>query len=321
MSEKIMLPFESLFYNGEKYMALVTAMLKIIATLALGFFLFKRNILTKEANAVMSKIIILATCPCMVFSSIVSMGSENKKDVYILLIAGVIIYAVLFLVAFPIVKLMRVPKGSFNTYLCMMVFGNVGFLGFPLASSLLGDLGLFYIGILNFHFSLFIFTIGMTLMTGGAKKFEIKNLINPGTISVVLALVLFLCGVKVPSVIMAPLEFIGQLTSPMAMIVLGGTLASYSLKKMFGNWRYYIVSLFKLLIFPIAAYFICRAILGEGDMTSLITIYVACPTATIISMQTLAYGGDWENASAGTGLCTILSLVTIPALWLLMGAL
>lgn len=306
-------------------MAIVSAMLKIIASLALGFFLFKKKILTREANAVMSKLIILATCPCMVFSSIVSMGSEYTKDVVILLIAGVIIYAVLFIVAFPVVKLMRAPKESFNTYLCMIVFGNVGFLGFPLASSLFGPLGVFYIGILNFHFTLFAYTIGMTLMIGGnnesgRKRFDIRNLVNTGTVGVVLALILFLCGVKVPSVILAPLEFIGQLTSPMAMIVLGGTLASYSLKKMFGNWRYYIVSLFKLIVFPVAAFFICKTILGVGEMTSLITIYVACPTATMIPMMTLAYGGDWENASSGTGLCTILSLATIPGLWLLMGA-
>lgn len=306
-------------------MTILSAMLKIVAALALGFFLFKKKILTQEANAVMSKIIILAACPCMVFSSIVSMGSEYIKDAFILLLVGLIIYIVLFLVAFPVVKLMRPPKETFNTYLCMIVFGNVGFLGFPLASSLFGPLGVFYIGILNFHFTLFAYTIGMTLMCGGKKgdgqkSFDIKNLINTGTISVVLALILFLCKVKVPAVILAPLEFIGQLTSPLAMVVLGGTLASYSLKKMFGNWRYYIVSLFKLIIFPVAAFFICKAMLGPGEMTSLITIYVACPTATMIPMMTLAYGGDWENASSGTGLCTILSLATIPALWFLMGA-
>ena len=207
----------------------------------------------------------------------------------------------------------------------MIVFGNVGFIGFPLASSLYGALGVFYIGILNFHFTLFAYTIGMTLMTGGKKedgkkRFDIKNLVNTGTVGVVIALILYLCDVKLPAVVLAPLEFIGQITSPLAMIVLGGTLASYSLKKMFGNWRYYIVSLFKLAVFPLLAFFILRAILGAGDLTSLITVYVACPTATMIPMMTLAYGGDWENASSGTGLCTILSLITIPGLWFLMGA-
>jgi len=295
-------------------------MLKIILALILGFVLFKMNILTKEANAVMSKLIIIATCPCMVFSSIVSMGSEYKNDVYILLIIGVLIYIFLFIVAVPVVLLIRPPKESFNTYLCMIVFGNVGFMGFPLASSLFGAVGLFYISILNFHFTLFAYTIGMTLMVGGKgrKKIDIKNIVNTGTVGVVLALILFLCGVRVPSVILAPLDFIGQLTSPMAMIVLGGTLASYSLKKMFGNWRYYIVALFKLLVFPVAAFFIMRAIMGDTTMTSVTTVYMACPTATMIPMMTLAYGGDWENASSGTGLVTILCLITIPIMWFLM---
>lgn len=298
-------------------------MLKIVLALVLGYVLFKKNILTREANAAMSKLIILATCPCMVFSSIVSMGSEYKHDVYILLIVGVAIYIFLFLIGWPAARLLKPEKKSFNTYLCMIVFGNVGFLGLPLASSLFGSVGLFYMGILNFHFTLFAYTIGMTLMTGGSdssggKRFELKNLINTGTVGVVIALVLYLCEVKLPAFVLAPFEFIGQLTSPMAMIVLGGTLASYSLKKMFCNWRYYIVSLFKLLVFPVIAFFVLRGILGSGVMTSIITIYVGCPTATMIPMMTLAYGGDWENASSGTGLCTILSFVTIPALYFLV---
>ncbi len=304
-------------------MVILTAMLKIILALLLGYFLFKRNILTQEANAVMSKLIITATCPCMVFASIVSMGSEYKKDVYILLIVGLAIYIVLGLIAFPVAKLIAPDKRTFPTYFCMIVFGNVGFLGLPLAQSLFGAVGLFYMGILNFHFTLFAYTLGMSMMAGGSeegkkKKFDIKNLINTGTVGVVIALVLYLCEVKIPDFILAPLEFVGQLTSPMAMIVLGGTLASYSLKKMFGNWRYYIVSLFKLMIFPVLAFFILRPILGGGVMTSIITIYVGCPTATMIPMMTLAYGGDWENASSGTGLCTILSFATIPALWFLV---
>ncbi len=301
-------------------MVIVGTMLKIVITMALGYFLFKIKVLNPGTNAAISKIIILASSPCLVFSSIMSMGSEGKGEVGTLLIVGLVIYAVFFLVAFPLVKAIRIPREELNTFLCMVVFGNVGFVGFPLAASLSGPAGLFYIGVLNVHFTIIAYTVGITLLTGKGH-FRISNIINPATVGAVLALVLFLTGVKLPDVVLAPLDFIGQLTSPLAMLVLGSTIASYSPKKMFGNWRYYVISFVKLLVFPLAAFFIMRALIGNNEMTKMVAIYAGCPTATILPVMTLAYGGDWENTSSGAGLSHLLCIITVPALWLLMGIL
>ncbi|MGI6071610.1 MAG: AEC family transporter [Lachnospiraceae bacterium] len=301
-------------------MVIISAMLKIVVALALGYGLFKAGVLTKESNAVMSRLIILVTCPCLVFSSIAGMDGSHKADVWILLVVGVAVYVVLTIVAYIVVKLLRVGKESFNTFLCMITMGNVGFIGFPLAQSLYGELGVFYIGVLNVHFTLYAYTIGITLLTGekGKGNFKLKNIVNTGTVGAVLALVLYLCDIRLPSIVLSPLSFIGQLTSPLAMIVLGATLASYSLKKMFGNWRYYVIAVVKLLLIPAAVFFTMRAIMGNNEMTALITLYVGCPTATMIPMATLAYGGDWENASSGTGLITLAGIICIPLQWLMI---
>ena len=178
-------------------MVIVSTMLKIVGALALGFFLNKIRILTPQSNGSLSKLVINATSPCLIFSSVASMSADRKSDALFLLWIGVLVYVFLAVIALIVVKLLRVPKRSFGTYVCIMVFGNVGFIGFPLAQSLYGALGLFYIGILNIHFTLFAYTIGMLLMTGssgegGRLKLELKTLVNPGTIGVVLALIFFL---------------------------------------------------------------------------------------------------------------------------------
>ena len=304
-------------------MAIVIAMLKIVAALALGYFLNKIRIIDSKSGAAMSKLIIFATSPCLTFASIVSMGSERKDEAVMLLWLGVVIYVFLTVIAFVTVKLIRVPKESFATYMCVLIFGNVGFIGFPLAQSLYGSLGLFYIGILNIHFTLFAYTFGMVLMTGasgGKIKFSVKTLINPGTVSVVLALILFLLDVKLPDIVLEPISFIGQITSPLAMIVLGSTLAGYSLKTVFSNWRNYIVSIVRLLVMPAIAFLIMNAIWGVSELTTCVTLYVGCPTATILVMMSLAYGGDVENSSASIGLTTVLSIITIPVLWFFVQA-
>lgn len=303
-------------------MTIVIAMLKLMFPMALGFFLFKIGILNTDADARMSKLIIYVTSPCLIFSSVVGIEVPEGGSVAFLLIFGVVFYVVLTLLGFLISFLLRVPKESFNTYTCLMIFGNVGFMGLPLAQSLYGTTGLFYMGLLNVHFTLYAYSFGKILMSRGAegdkKKLKWSDFINAATICAVLPLIFFLLGVKLPDVIMEPIEFVGQITSPLAMIILGGTMATYSLKKVFTQWRYYVAALIRLIAFPLITFLILRAIWGVSEMTIIMTLYAGMPSATVVNMFALAYGGDTENASSCTGLMNIMCLITIPIMWLIV---
>ncbi|MCF0143046.1 MAG: AEC family transporter, partial [Parasporobacterium sp.] len=113
-------------------MTIVNAMAKIIIAMALGFFLYKIGIFNKETNSKLSRLVVDITSPCLIFSSIVTMDSSRKGDVWSLLIAGFAIYAFLGLLAFIMVRIMRIKKNDDGVYQAMIIFGNVGFLGLPL---------------------------------------------------------------------------------------------------------------------------------------------------------------------------------------------
>ncbi len=304
-------------------MDILIAMLKVWVAIIIGYILYKKGVTNKESNTAMSKLVVNVASPCLIFGSVVTMGTEYKGDAYILLILGVAIYIFLGALSFVVVKLMRVPKEKFAIYLCLLMFGNVGFMGYPLAESLFGNVGLFYMGILNIHFTLFTYTFGIYILTKNSEKkakFSLKTIINPGVVSVVLATVIYLLEIELPDVIVEPIEFVGQLTSPVAMIVLGGTLASFSLKEVFSDWRNYVVSAFKLVVFPLLGFLIMNALLGTDTMTITTTIYLGVPSANFTLMIILAYGGDVKTVSSGIGLTTILSAVTIPLLWFFIKA-
>ena len=72
-----------------------------------------------------------------------------------------------------------------------------------------------------------------------------------------------------------------------------------------------------MIVFPIAAFFISKAILGPGIMTNIITLYIGMPSAVITGMFALAYGGDEESATAGTAMMNIFCVITIPGIYLL----
>ena len=299
-------------------MDILAAMLKIILAMALGFFLYKRHVLSDNSNEVMSRLITMSAAPCMIFSSILSLNSGDRSYVYILLIAGVGLFAVMAALGFVIARFLSPDKKTRGVYEAMLTFGNSAFLAFPVGQALMGDLGVSYLAILNIHQNVFAYSYGIFQLTKGNEgkaKFNFKKVLNPPTIAALLALALYLIGVRLPDVIMQPISFLGQICSPLSMVVMGATIASFSLKNLFTNWRYYVLSAFKLVIVPLIVFAISYAIFGPGAVTNVIVIHCCMPTAVIISMIAIMYGADYKTTSSATGLMDIFCIGTIPAVW------
>ena len=76
----------------------------------------------------------------------------------------------------------------------MIIFGNIGFMGFPVITAIFGSKGLVYAVIMNIVFNLLVFSYGIKLITDGnegAGKFSLRKLLNMPLASSVLALLLF----------------------------------------------------------------------------------------------------------------------------------
>ncbi len=299
--------------------ALIVTMLKIILAMGVGFLLYKIKILNDTANKALSRLVADVTAPCLIFISIISMDSSQIESAVKLLWIGIIIYIVLAVLAVVIVRLLKIPRESDAIYRAALIFGNVGFMGLPVAESLFGPVGLFYMALLNIHLNLFVFTYGFYLTTrgsGGKYKFTPLRLLNPGIVGVALAGIVFFLKIRLPDIITGPLEFIGSITSPMAMVIIGSSAAAISLKAVFSHKKLYIISFIKLLIFPIAAYYIFKLTLGPTLMTRVLAMYIGMPTAAIVAMFAIAYDSDSDTASSATAMMNVFSLATIPVVYL-----
>ena len=223
--------------------ALSVTMMKVLVCMILGFLLKKINIITDAAVKSFSSLIFHVTAPCLLFSSIATMDGSELGNVVTLLYAGVAVYVVLMLLAVLITKLLRIPSDCAGVYKAALIFGNVSFLGIPLAQSLYGDLGVFYIAILNIHFNLLFYTYGFYIITKGPKggKFSLKSVVNAGVIGIVLAMIFFFFQIPLPDVVLQPISFVGSITSPLSMIVIGCSIASYSLGTVFRQKKIYLM--------------------------------------------------------------------------------
>lgn len=301
--------------------ALITTMAKIVVSMAVGFLLRKIHILNDASSKAISALIVHVTAPCLLFASIVTMDGSELHNALTLLWVGVLVYAVLIALAILITRLLKAAPSSKGVFEASLIFGNVSFLGIPLAESLYGTLGVFYIALLNIHFNLLFFSYGFYLIMSsgsGSSKFTPKKLINSGIISIILAMIIFFCQIPLPEVVTEPIAFVGSITSPLSMIIIGSSAAAYSLKSVFRQKKLYILSFLKLLAYPIVAWFLFKWTLGDNLLTNVLCIYIGMPTASVVGMTALAFDADAETASSCTAMTTLLSLVTIPVIYLVM---
>ena len=120
-------------------MTIITTMCKLLFAMILGYFLFKKGILNKDVNKKISSLIVQVTCPCLIVCSVATVPNGGGLEIVKLLLAGVVVYIITPIFARVITKVMRVPAHLRGTYMCMFIFANSMFMGYPVVQALYGD--------------------------------------------------------------------------------------------------------------------------------------------------------------------------------------
>ena len=132
-------------------------MVMIFALILTGYFLYKKKLISGAASKDLSAIVVDVCCPALIISSMFQdMSGISRKNVAIVSAAGIVYYAFLILLGFGFTKFLKVPKKDKEAYVLMTVFGNLGFIGLPVASAILGHESILYVVIFNFLYNIVI---------------------------------------------------------------------------------------------------------------------------------------------------------------------
>ncbi len=197
------------------------------------------------------------------------------------------------------------------------IFSNCGFMGLPLDFALFGSSGVFYGAAYIAVFNVASWSYGVILMNKGRSDYRLswkKVFINPGTVGVVIALVLFLCSIHLPQPIYETINYVGSLNTPIPMFIIGSGMVGMSLKQLFSERSIYMAVLVRLLLLPL----IFIGILYILDVNPLIAgvclVGASAPSAALTSMFAVKFERD-ETASINiVSLSTLVSIVTMPFL-------
>lgn len=314
------------------YSQVIGQIILLFIIMGLGYFLRYKQILTKEGVKNFSSLIFYVTMPAMILVSIVRTETATAEDVVDIVIASVIAYAVMIVMAFLLPKIMKVQEGSVGLYRFMALFGNVGFIGFPMIIAILGEDALFLGALFNIPYNLLLFTIGIYFVISDFNKdhkltFNLKQLLSPGIVMTIVALTIFLAGgtdrinaINMPwlmttlDLILDTAEALGMITTPLAMLVVGGSLYGVKLTGILKNYRVFIFSLVRMLLFPFIVGIILSVVGLSTSVVAVAIVLVGMPIATNTVIVTTQYGGNVIEASEAVFISTVLMIVTSPFL-------
>lgn len=193
-------------------------------------------------------------------------------------------------------------------------FSNAGYMGFPLIRALFGEEGLLYASGFVTIFNILIWTIGTTVLTGRANPRQIvRSVVTcPCILAVAAGLVIYLCRVPVPEVITGPVGSIGDMNTPLSMIITGATIASSDLRKLLRNPNLFRALAVRMFLIP-AVTLAIFALLGlHGTVPTIVLLLEACPCAAITTMFAIQYHHDEELAAGSVVFSTMGSMITLP---------
>lgn len=298
------------------FMSVASRILSLFLIMVIGYIMRKAKVIDEAANVRYTRLVLNITVPAQIITSFISSrGIVPVSEVFSGFGLSVSVFVLYFILAGIFVMLLPMPREQKGTYAFMVLFSNVGFMGYPVITAIFGDGAMIYAVIMNVVFNIILYSVGIVLISSGFGEFHFNPglLLNMPLISSVLSFLLYFTGISFPETVMVSLNYLGNVTTPVAMLVLGSTIAGMPVKELFDDWRIYVFTVFRLLAVPMAVYFILKRVpVGADLMKGTLVILSAMPVATNTTMLAIEYNGDVRLASKGIFFSTVFSVITIP---------
>lgn len=193
------------------------------------------------------------------------------------------------------------------------VFSNCGFIGFPIIDSIYGAEGVVYTSIFNLFFNIFVWSYGVALYSDKLDKKSLKKIVvNPGIVAVYIGLPMMLFNISLPSFFSKSITTVGNMTTPLSMIIIGCILTKINIKDAFKDWIVYYESLIRLIVIPLGIFVIAKVIKDDSILMKTIIILQAMPAGTMASIMAENLDKDSSFAAIIIFVTTLLSIVTFP---------
>lgn len=305
-------------------MILLQQMLALFLLMIIGYFCGKKDILDFATTKKISWLVVNVANVAVILQA----GLDNRNDIppeRLLFMGGLAVgmYVLFILIAAVLPMVLGAKKERYGIYRTMFVFSNIGFMGLPLLNALAGGEAVLYAAPFQLVFNALLYTYGIANMCknaeGAGQQPQWKRMMNPGVLACVLAIVMFFTRIDVPDFMDTTIKNLANLTLPLSMLVIGRSFTEFKIKELFTNIRLLIFAGIKLLLIPVVAMLFLKQWIADETILTVCLVMLSAPVASMVAMFAQQYDADYEHASKGVALTTILAVVTMPLVSMIVG--
>lgn len=321
------------------------AIFSTVFIIMLGYYARKKEIVDANAAKTLSNIMLALTLPALAFKAFMTDITKQTFTTGLnVFIFGFIAYVLLIVISELVYAKVKGEKKT--TLSVLTTFGSTTFFGIPIIEGVFGKIGTIYANIFNIAYRVFLYSYGLIRMSG--VKFEKKNFklifANPIIIATFIGLVIWLFQGSMPQVdvtvagktaqyaflridktlpwLYTGINYLGGLSSPLAWLAIGMTLANISLDKAVKETFAWIYCGVKLLFIPaifVVIMLLLKPVLPLSyEAVMAITVMLATPPATVAVAYAIKFERNSVLASNISLLATVFAVAAI-IFWLIIG--
>lgn len=290
-------------------------MLSLLIMIGVGFLATKTGMIDSHTNSHISRLIVNIFNPLLVFASAAnSIGLIPMQKLLLVGLIAVGMFAIFIIAGMILAPLFEHDSMQRRIYQLMFVFSNLGFIGIPVVSSILGSQYVVYVTEFMLVYTVIFYTYGVALMDGKFSLSSLKSMLNSGTLFSMAALLVILFEIPLPDFIKSAAGYLGNATTPLALISVGFSLANSDIRKILTNGKLYLFSAIKLLLLPLLLLPLLRLVTDDPSLIAVCMVIFGMPVGNMPLMLGTQKGIDCTNCSAAIILTTVLCVLTIPVL-------
>ncbi len=317
------------------FLTSLQSIIPIVLLIALGYILKGRGMFNDTFSSNLSRLIMSVILPAGVFVSVLHhMQTSDLWNLrYGLLVVG-LTYFVSYIVAFIMMKVLRVPPGRRGIFINMVVNDNCLFIGLPVQIALFGPEALPYFLLYYIGNTISVWMVGVFLIemdplpqnssaTGesvrpSGHKFSWKKLLPPPLMGFIVALIFLYAQIPLPTILHNTLNYLGDMVTPLSLLYIGIVLHDAGLKSMALN-KDSLGGIFgRFVIAPLIMFGVIITVRYIGGITlepiAMITFIVqsAGPVIAVLPIVANESGADLPFATGLVMISTILFVFVIP---------
>jgi predicted permease len=290
-----------------------------------GYILRKTKMLGSSAVQPLVTLLLYVALPFMTFSSVMKKQYESAflRTMGITLALSFILLIGMYFFSRLLFGFMK-ESADKRIFIASGYMSNCGFMGIPALQVFFPDNSepIIYAAIFTAAYNFLSWTLGIYAISGKKQYISLKHgIVNPPTLALFIALPLFFFSLPPPGPVMVIVDFLGDMTSPLSMIIIGLRLAEIHFAELFKSPPVYFATGVRLILVPLCTFgflLLWRFFLPLNAMLFLtLLVVMAMPVGTNVILMAELFGGDKPSAVKCILLSSLLSVLTIPVVLLL----